>query len=109
MVLTIMSAVAQFERTRIGERIREAKTQMRRQGRSLGGIRPFGFRVDEANGEQKLVPIAEEQAAIVEIIALRARGASLMAIRDRLRAKGHAISHETVRRLLARQAKGGVA
>jgi hypothetical protein len=38
---------------------------------------------------------------------MRAKGASLMAIRDAVRRKGFAISHETVRGILARQAEGG--
>jgi DNA invertase Pin-like site-specific DNA recombinase len=108
LIVTVLAAVAQFERGLISERIKDAKRNQRRNGRSLGGVRPFGFTVDEASGEKKLVPIPEEQAAIDEIVALRAHGASLMAIRDRMRAKGHAISHETVRRLLARHAASGV-
>jgi DNA invertase Pin-like site-specific DNA recombinase len=34
-----------LERVRIGERIRDARAHMRRQGRHLGGSRPFGYRL----------------------------------------------------------------
>ena len=41
-----------------------------------------------------------EQKAIATMRKMRAKGASLMAIRDAVRAKGFAISHETVRMVL---------
>jgi hypothetical protein len=40
MMLTILVAVAQFERVRIGEQIGDAGAHMRRQGCHLGGSRP---------------------------------------------------------------------
>ena len=43
LVFTIMSAVAQFERERIAERIADAKAKDRADGRFLGGSRPFGW------------------------------------------------------------------
>ena len=39
------------------------------------------------------------------MIAMRQAGDSLMAIRDAIRAKGFAISHQTVARTLARQSQ----
>jgi putative DNA-invertase from lambdoid prophage Rac len=85
LVITIMAAVADFERDRIGQRIREGKTQLRHEGRHQGGARPFGCSIDESTEDRWLVPIAEEQAAIADMVALRAEGASLMAIRDEMR------------------------
>ena len=41
-VLTIFAAITEFERERIGERIREAKRHQRRTGQYLGGDRLFG-------------------------------------------------------------------
>jgi putative DNA-invertase from lambdoid prophage Rac len=101
MILTILAAVAQFERVRIGERIRDARAHMRRQGRHLGGSRPFGYRL-EGGGKPTLVPEPGEQAAIERMRALRQEGSTLFAIRDAMRAAGYAISHETVRQVLAR-------
>lgn len=103
MMLTILAAVAQFERVRIGERIRDARAHMRRQGRHLGGSRPFGFRLVESEdgGKPVLVPEPAEQAAIERMRAMRGEGSTLFAIRDAMRATGHPISHETVRQVLA--------
>jgi DNA invertase Pin-like site-specific DNA recombinase len=104
MMLTILAAVAQFERVRIGERIRDARAHMRRQGRHLGGTRPFGYRLvePEGGGKPMLVLEPDEQAAIERIRAMRQAGSTLFAIRDAMRAAGHTISHETVRQVLAR-------
>jgi DNA invertase Pin-like site-specific DNA recombinase len=107
LIVTILAATAQFERTLISERICDAKRQLRRQGRHQGGDRPFGWRLGEANGAgraRELVPDEGEQAAIADIIAMRQAGRSLMTIRDAMRAAGHGISHQTVANLLARHA-----
>jgi DNA invertase Pin-like site-specific DNA recombinase len=114
LVLTIMSAVAQFERARIGERIADAKAAMRHNGLHQGGNRPFGWKFGEGVGRgrtHKLLEDEAEQAAIATMKAMRANGMSLMAIRDHLRAQGHKISHESVRQILARDVAtaGGVA
>jgi DNA invertase Pin-like site-specific DNA recombinase len=114
LVLTIMSAVAEFERERIGERIREAKSQMRIAGLHQGGSVPFGHRLGKKLGRgntHKLVEDPAEQAAIASMRTMRVAGASLMAIRDTLRSQGHRVSHESVRKILARgvAAAGGAA
>jgi DNA invertase Pin-like site-specific DNA recombinase len=114
LVLTIMSAVAQFERARIGERIADAKAAMRHNGLHQGGRRPFGWKFGEgvARGRtHKLVEDEAEQAAIADMRAMRANGASLIEIRDHLRARGFTISHESVRQILnrAETAAGDVA
>jgi hypothetical protein len=49
-----------------------------------------------------LVPEPGEQAAIERMRTMRHEGSTLFAIRDALRATGFAISHETVRQVLAR-------
>jgi putative DNA-invertase from lambdoid prophage Rac len=104
MMLTILAAVAQFERVRIGERIREAKAHLRAQGRHQGGKRQFGTMIDETSPDRRLVPHPAEQAAIERIHTMRRDGASLMAIRDAMRDMGFPISHETVRKVLTRGA-----
>jgi putative DNA-invertase from lambdoid prophage Rac len=46
LVFTILSAVAEAERDRIRERIRDVKTDQRNRSRYLGGKVPFGWIVD---------------------------------------------------------------
>ena len=100
LVITIMSAVAEFERKRISERVKDSKAQLRHEGRHQGGSRPFGWQFGpKMNGHDKareLIPDAAEQAAIAEILKLRKRGQTLMAIRDAMRARGFVISHQLV-------------
>jgi hypothetical protein len=83
---------------------------MRHNGLHQGGKRPFGWKfgagVDRGR-THKLVEDPAEQAAITDMKAMRANGASLMVIRDTLRARGFRISHESVRKILARQTEQG--
>jgi DNA invertase Pin-like site-specific DNA recombinase len=107
LIMTVLAAVAQFERGLISERIKDAKRNLRRQGRHQGGGRPFGWRFGAANGTgraRELIPDPEEQAALAEIIARRGEGLSLMAIRDAMRAKGFPICHQLVANTIARHA-----
>jgi DNA invertase Pin-like site-specific DNA recombinase len=109
LILTVLAAVAEFERSLISERIKDAKRNLRRAGKHQGGGRPFGWRFGDANGHgraRELIPDPEEQAAIAEIIAMRWQGKSLMAIRDVMRAKGFPISHQLVANTIARHAGG---
>jgi len=109
LIMTVLAAVAQFERGLISERIKDAKRNLRRQGRHQGGVRPFGWRFGTANGTRRareLIPDPEEQAALADIIAMRAQGRSLMAIRDAMRARGFQISHQLVANTIARRAGG---
>ena len=109
LIMTVLAAVAQFERGLISERIKDAKRNLRRQGRHQGGVRPFGWRFGTANGTRRareLIPDPEEQAALADIIAMRAQGRSLMAIRDAMRARGFQISHQLFANTIARRAGG---
>jgi DNA invertase Pin-like site-specific DNA recombinase len=103
LIMTVLAAVAQFERGLISERIKDAKRNLRRANRHLGGTRPFGYEVD---ADKQLQPIADEQAAIKTMTTMRTAGATLMTIKDHIRSKhGFAISHETVRQALKRAAE----
>jgi DNA invertase Pin-like site-specific DNA recombinase len=103
--LTIMAAVAEFERDRIRERISEGKARQKAEGKFLGGPRaPFGWRratkegdglVEDPKGEH-LVQHKAEQKAIREIMRLRKKGEPLRAISAAMKAKGHQLSHEGV-------------
>ena len=98
LVFTILSAVAEAERDRIRERIRDVKADQRRRQRYLGGIVPFGWSVG-SDGE--LVEVPEQQAAIKQARKLRAKGLSLRVISAALAKKGVRLSHEGVKRIVA--------
>ena len=56
-------------------------------------------------GAPELIPGPDEQAALADMVALRADGRSLMYIRDVMRGRGHRISHRLVANTIARQAQ----
>lgn len=93
LFLTIAAAFAEAERDRIRERVAQVKADQKSRGRYLGGKVPFGYR---AGADGQLIEHEGEQAAIREMIALRAEGKALRAIAATLKAKGFMISHEGV-------------
>jgi putative DNA-invertase from lambdoid prophage Rac len=98
LVFTILSAVAEAERDRIRERIRDVKADQRKRRRYLGGIVPFGWRVDE---DGALTEHPHQQRAIQRILQLRREGLSLRAISAAVSAEGFKLSHEGVKNVLA--------
>jgi putative DNA-invertase from lambdoid prophage Rac len=106
LIMTVLAAVAQFERSLISERIKDAKRNLRRGNKHQGGKRPFGWQFGETNGHgraRELVPDEAEQTAIADIVAMREIGRTLMDIRDTLRGQGFAISHQSVANILSRR------
>jgi len=104
LIVTVLAATARFERLLISERVKDTKRYLRRAGKHRAGNRPFGRRLGEAIGTgraRELVLDPAEQKAIATMRKMRVRAASLMAMRDAVRAKGFAISHETARGILA--------
>ena len=100
LVLTILAAIAEFERERIGERIRDAKRHQKRAGQYLGGDRPFGWRIGK---EGALIEHEAEQRAFAEIRDLRSAGGSYRTIAAHIKnTHGIQISHQGVKRALAR-------
>jgi DNA invertase Pin-like site-specific DNA recombinase len=98
LVFTILSAVAEAERDRIRERIREVKADQRERQRYLGGIVPFGWRIGE---DGALIEVPDQQRAIQRIVELRRYGLSLRAISASIAADGVQLSHEGVKNVLA--------
>jgi DNA invertase Pin-like site-specific DNA recombinase len=98
LVFTILSAVAEAERDRIRERIRDVKADQRKRQRYLGGIVPFGCRIGE---DGALVEVPEQQRAIQRIFELRRGGLSLRAISASIAEDGVKLSHEGVKNVLA--------
>jgi putative DNA-invertase from lambdoid prophage Rac len=98
LVFTILSAVAEQERSRIRERISEAKKQMRDENRYQGGKIPFGYRV---NSESQLVEDELQQRCIIFMRAKRKEGMAYRMISDLLRKElGVALSHSGIRKIL---------
>jgi putative DNA-invertase from lambdoid prophage Rac len=93
LVFTILSAVAENERDRIRERIRDVKRHLASQGVYGGGTPPFGF--DVVDG--RLTPNADEQAILATMRRRRTAGDSYSKI-GALVGK----DQKTVMRILAR-------
>ncbi len=98
LVFTILSAVAEQERTRIRERISEAKEKMRSEDRYQGGKIPFGYRVDS---EGKLVEDELQQRCLKFMKVQRDEGHSYREISKRLMTElGVKLSHSGIQKIL---------
>lgn len=93
LVFTILSAVAENERDRIRERIREVKRHLASQGVYGGGKVPFGYDVRD----KQLVENSEQQKTLKAMIEARANGDSFRAIGE-----AHGMQAMTVKRILDR-------
>jgi putative DNA-invertase from lambdoid prophage Rac len=98
LFLTIVSAFAEFERDRIGERIRATKRQQKARGEYLGGKAPFGFAYD---ADKMLVPVPEQQKELRRIKRLATRGLSPYRISADLAERDVKLSHVTIRKIIA--------
>jgi len=99
LVFTILSAVAEAERDRTRERIRDVKADQRARRRYLGGTTPFGWKIGEAG---ELVEDDDQQRAIRHMVQLRSAGRSLRAIAEAMKAQGFDLSHVSVKNLIER-------
>jgi DNA invertase Pin-like site-specific DNA recombinase len=102
LVFTILSAVAEAERDRIRERIRDVKADQKARNRYLGGTVPFGWTLNE---EGELVASQSQQAAISRMVDLRQAGQSLRAIADTMKAEGVNVSHAGVKKIVDAQGR----
>ena len=104
LVVTIMSAVAEFERFRTRERILEMVAHRRAQNLPLGGKhRRFGFE-REPGLDGKLQPIPKEQQAIRLMMRLEAKKRSLREIAHQVQQRyGITITHMGVQGVLRRE------
>jgi DNA invertase Pin-like site-specific DNA recombinase len=99
LLISILSAVVETEHDQARQLINDAKTVHKQRTRYMGGKMPFGFTVG-SNGE--LIAIDAQQQAIREMVQLKAEGLSLRAISEEMKARGHVVSHVTVKELLER-------
>lgn len=91
LVFSMLSSVATFERSRISERIADAKRHQRAQGRFLGGPHvPFGFVKYEHAGKAYIAPVEHIHA---EARRLKAEGYSLRRAAGYFQGLGHQVSH----------------
>jgi DNA invertase Pin-like site-specific DNA recombinase len=106
LVFTILSAVAENERDRIRERVRDAKRHRASQRLYNGGKRPFGYDIVEG----RLVPNAKEQAALKHARGMQANGDSLRSIAFVWMSEFGLGQYDakTVQRILARENTGCV-
>lgn len=95
-VTEIFSAL---EKRRSAERIKGVKQRQRKEGRYLGGSRPFGYMIHE-NG--RLIENPMEQRVLRRIMDLKKQGKSLRAISSEVSTPIMPISFKTVQRLLQR-------
>jgi putative DNA-invertase from lambdoid prophage Rac len=102
LVFTILSAVAEAERDRTRERVRDIKKDQRERGRYLGGTTPFGYRLGEAG---ELIEDPDQQKAIEEMRRLRRAGKSLREIAEEMKARGFSLSHMGVKKRLGDEGK----
>jgi hypothetical protein len=103
---------SQFERTRLAERIIDAKGKLGRTGRHQGGTRPFGFKLGPPAGRGRapvLIPDPVAQKAIRDIVQMRHEGKTLMAIKAAMAERGHRMSHQTIDNLVKRARLAGAA
>ena len=97
LVFTILSAVAEAERDRIRERIKDVKTDQRDRQRFLGGSKPFGYRLGHDGG---LEEDAVEQQAIARMRELRRSGMALRRVAEVVGTEtGLNVSHMLVKRM----------
>jgi len=95
----LIHCLAAIDRQRAARRIRKVKQRQRRQGRYLGGSRPFGYMIHE-NG--RLLENPMEQRILRRIHQLRQQGWSLRAIASEVSTPMTPISFKTVQRIVQR-------
>lgn len=85
LLLHVLASFGEFERERITERVTDALTHKRRNGKVYGPV-PFGYR----RNADRLEAAADEQTALAQMRAMRDGGASYQRIADELNARGPA-------------------
>ena len=77
LFFTMLAAVAEFEKTRILERMTDGRKSKQAKGGYVGGAVPYGFRVEGEATAAKLVPDDYEQQALGLARLLHSEGNSL--------------------------------
>lgn len=82
---TLYMGFAEYERKKIGQRIKSALSYLKTQGRRVSGVIPFGWTLGEG---KQLVECPVEQAVLRDMRAMRADGYCFGSIAHALNAKG---------------------
>jgi site-specific DNA recombinase len=112
LLRTVLAGVAEFERDRIGERVRDIDRARAAAGRPHGGLRAYGYRYAEDGSG--LVIVQAEAVVVRRIFAEYVAGRSQLAItRDLIRdgvptARGGRWHQGTVRSMLANPIHAGL-
>jgi putative DNA-invertase from lambdoid prophage Rac len=85
----ILASVAEFEKSRIAERLTTGREAKKARGGALGGSAPYGFVKVGTGRAAMLEPDAAEQAVIARIKELREQGVSYRKVIDQLTSEGH--------------------
>jgi DNA invertase Pin-like site-specific DNA recombinase len=80
MLIQMLGAVAEFERSRIRERIKDAAAQRRREGRPVCGEAPYGQKIVGPAGKRRFVPDTYTRRIGAKILAWHLAGWSREAI-----------------------------
>jgi site-specific DNA recombinase len=84
MVVNLLGMIAQWERETIAERTQVALDVKRRNGEKLGGIVPFGWRVQKG----KLIPNPKESGVLNGILKARREGRGYQDVAETLNEQG---------------------
>lgn len=84
MMRVILSAVNSYEKEVIKMRVSSARKTMRKNGRFMGGRRPYGYQI---NGKT-LEAVAGEQQVITDMKGWKEQGSTLQTITDTLNGNG---------------------
>jgi DNA invertase Pin-like site-specific DNA recombinase len=88
LFFSILASVAEFEKSRIADRMREGRTGKRQRGGHIGGQAPYGYRVEGKGRGATLVPVEAEQAIVQTVRDLRPQRLSYADIAAQLTAAG---------------------
>lgn len=74
LFFTMLSAFAEFERTRIAERMDEGRKGKRARNGFMGGVAPFGYRVEGEGRDAVLIEVESEQEIIRIVRSMQSAG-----------------------------------
>lgn len=88
LFFSILASVAEFERSRIAERMKEGRAGKMARGGHGGGLPPYGYRKVGSGRAAMLEPDEGEQATVRYIHEMRAEGTTFREVVERLTAEG---------------------